>query len=261
MSTPLLGNVITDLFGWLGDRITGLTDWLDGIAGEWWFLLVILAIAFFDSVIPIVPSETAVIIGGVAAGQGDQSLVLVILCGAAGAFLGDNFAYTIGPALQPDDQPACRIAPEDGPSPGVGEPPDPHSRRSAADHRPVHSRRAHRPHPDVGPHAPGPRVVRPLDRVGGADLGDLRRRARLHLRQSLQGRPHRRLRARLRRRPLDHPDHRARSSRPQGQRDDGDCGHRGRRRDEGCRRRTPSRTSTATIRRSSTNAAGDAARE
>ncbi len=76
--------------------ITELTDWLDDIAGEWWFLLVILAIAFFDSVIPLVPSETAVIIGGVAAGQGDQVLPLVILCGAAGAFLGDNFAYLIG---------------------------------------------------------------------------------------------------------------------------------------------------------------------
>ena len=101
MSTPLLGNIVSDLFSWLGDAITALTDWLDDIAGEWWFLLVILGIAFFDSVIPVVPSETAVIIGGVAAGQGDQSLVLVILCGAAGAFLGDNFAYMIGRRFSP----------------------------------------------------------------------------------------------------------------------------------------------------------------
>jgi membrane-associated protein len=90
MSTPLLGNIVTDL-----------TDWLNDIGGEWWFLLVILAIAFFDSVIPVVPSETAVIIGGVAAGQGDQVLLLVILCGATGAFLGDNFAYTIGRRFSP----------------------------------------------------------------------------------------------------------------------------------------------------------------
>ena len=101
MSTALLGNVISDLLGWFGDTITSLTDWLDDIAGEWWFLLVILAIAFFDSVIPLVPSETAVIIGGVAAGQGDQVLVLVIVCGAAGAFLGDNFAYVIGRRFSP----------------------------------------------------------------------------------------------------------------------------------------------------------------
>jgi len=101
MSTALLGNVFSDLIGWFGDVITELTDWLDEIAGEWWFLLVILGIAFFDSVIPLVPSETAVIIGGVAAGQGEQALPLVILCGAAGAFLGDNFAYLIGRRFSP----------------------------------------------------------------------------------------------------------------------------------------------------------------
>jgi membrane protein DedA with SNARE-associated domain len=37
-----------------------------------------------------------VIIGGVAAGQGDQRLLLVIAAGAGGAFLGDNAAYLIG---------------------------------------------------------------------------------------------------------------------------------------------------------------------
>jgi len=81
--------------------ITDLTDWLDEIAGNWWFLLVIFGIAYLDSVIPIVPSETAVIIGGVAAGQGDQKLLLVILAGASGAFLGDNTAYLIGRRFSP----------------------------------------------------------------------------------------------------------------------------------------------------------------
>ena len=76
--------------------ITDFTDWLDEIAGHWWFLLVIFGVALLDSVIPIVPSETTVIIGGVAAGAGDQKLVLVILAGALGAFLGDNLAYEIG---------------------------------------------------------------------------------------------------------------------------------------------------------------------
>ncbi len=76
--------------------ITDLTDWLDRTAGNWWFLLIILAIAFFDSVVPIVPSETTVIIGGVAAGSGNQSLALVIAAGAVGAFLGDNTAYLLG---------------------------------------------------------------------------------------------------------------------------------------------------------------------
>jgi membrane protein DedA with SNARE-associated domain len=77
------------------------TNWLSDIGAEWWFPLIILAVAFFDSIIPIVPSETTVIIGGVAAGQGDQPLPLVIFCGAMGAFLGDNFAYIIGRRCTP----------------------------------------------------------------------------------------------------------------------------------------------------------------
>ena len=77
------------------------TSWLSDIGGEWWFPLLILVIAFLDSVVPIVPSETTVIIGGVAAGQGDQMLPLVIVAGAAGAFLGDNFAYVIGRRFTP----------------------------------------------------------------------------------------------------------------------------------------------------------------
>ena len=56
----------------------------------------IFAIAFLDSVIPIVPSETCVIIGGVAASQGNQNIFLVIAFAAVGAFLGDNTAYLIG---------------------------------------------------------------------------------------------------------------------------------------------------------------------
>ena len=83
----------------LASIITDLTDWLEDVSAEWWFLLVILGIAYLDSVIPIVPGETMVIIGGVAAGQGEQSLLLVIVAGASGAFLGDNTAYYIGSKL------------------------------------------------------------------------------------------------------------------------------------------------------------------
>ncbi len=85
----------------LAGIITDVTDWLDEVSGQWWFLLVIFAIAFLDSVIPLVPSETAVIIGGVAAGLGEQNLLLVILSGALGAFCGDNIAYLIGRRFSP----------------------------------------------------------------------------------------------------------------------------------------------------------------
>ena len=81
--------------------ITDLTDWIDDISSNWWFLIIVFAIALLDSVIPIVPSETTVIAGGVAAGAGNQQIGLVILAGAAGAFIGDNIAYSIGHQFGP----------------------------------------------------------------------------------------------------------------------------------------------------------------
>ena len=78
--------------------ISDITDTLGGWAANWWFLGVIFGIAFLDSVVPVVPSETTVIIGGVAVsiGEAPYSLWMVILAGGVGAFLGDNAAFTIG---------------------------------------------------------------------------------------------------------------------------------------------------------------------
>jgi membrane-associated protein len=75
--------------------IGDFTEWLDDVASNWWFLFVIFGVALLDSVIPVVPSETTVILGGIAAGISPE-LLLVILAGASGAFLGDNLAYEIG---------------------------------------------------------------------------------------------------------------------------------------------------------------------
>lgn len=80
----------------IANIITDFTDRLEEFSANWWFVLVIFAVALLDSVLPIVPGETMVIIGGVAAGQGNQSIVAVILAGAIGAFIGDNLAYFIG---------------------------------------------------------------------------------------------------------------------------------------------------------------------
>lgn len=88
MQAVVFANVITDA-----------TDWLKDFSANWYFLAIVFAIAFLDSVVPVVPSETMVIIGGVAAGLGDQPLLGVIACGAVGAFLGDNTAYVIGDRL------------------------------------------------------------------------------------------------------------------------------------------------------------------
>ncbi len=76
--------------------ITTLLDWLETASSNPWFYLVIFVIALLDSVVPIVPSETTVILGGIAAGQGELTLALVILCGATGAIAGDSLAYWIG---------------------------------------------------------------------------------------------------------------------------------------------------------------------
>ena len=76
--------------------LSNFTEWLSDVSGNPWFYGLIFAIAFLDAIMPIVPSETAVILGGIAAGQGSLWLPLVILLAALGASLGDNTAYEIG---------------------------------------------------------------------------------------------------------------------------------------------------------------------
>jgi len=74
------------------DFFNGLKDFSD----SYWFYVIILAIAILDSVFPIVPSETLVIIGGVSAGSGSLSLGLVMACAFSGAFIGDHLSYFLG---------------------------------------------------------------------------------------------------------------------------------------------------------------------
>lgn len=81
------------------DFISQSFDWLKDFAGSPVFYAIIFVIAVLDSVLPIVPSETSVIIGGVSAGLGDLFLPLVILLGALGAVIGDNMSYLIGRRL------------------------------------------------------------------------------------------------------------------------------------------------------------------
>jgi membrane-associated protein len=69
---------------------------LDLVSGSPWTYAVILVVAALDAVLPLVPSETAVISAGVLAGAGDLNLGLVIAAGAAGAFAGDSSAYWLG---------------------------------------------------------------------------------------------------------------------------------------------------------------------
>jgi len=76
----------------LDDVFDGLQD----VSNSRWFYAIIAAIALLDSIVPIVPSETAVILGGIAAAQHHLNVWVVIGVGAAGAIFGDNLAYSIG---------------------------------------------------------------------------------------------------------------------------------------------------------------------
>ena len=69
---------------------------VDWVSGSRWSYAAIFAVALLDAFFPIVPSETAVITGGVVASSGDLSLPLVILVASCGAFLGDNVSYWLG---------------------------------------------------------------------------------------------------------------------------------------------------------------------
>ena len=76
--------------------ISTIFDSLRDLSDSPVFYLVIFVIAVLDSVFPVVPSETMVIIGGVAAGLGDLNILAVMAVGAAGALVGDNMSFEIG---------------------------------------------------------------------------------------------------------------------------------------------------------------------
>ena len=71
------------------------------VSGSPWTYAFIFAVAALDVIIPLVPSETSVILAGVLAATGDLMLAGVIACAAGGAILGDNTAYVIGRTAGP----------------------------------------------------------------------------------------------------------------------------------------------------------------
>jgi membrane-associated protein len=58
--------------------------------------LLVFALAAFDVIVPVLPSESAVILGGVLAWQGRLHPVPLIAAAAAGAVAGDHLSYAIG---------------------------------------------------------------------------------------------------------------------------------------------------------------------
>jgi membrane protein DedA with SNARE-associated domain len=46
----------------------------DQVSGAWWSYLLVFGLAYLDVLFPLVPSETAMITGGVLAASGDMHL-------------------------------------------------------------------------------------------------------------------------------------------------------------------------------------------
>jgi membrane protein DedA with SNARE-associated domain len=66
------------------------------LTGSMWAYPILFGICVGDAVFPAFPSETAMIVCGIQAARGHLSLELVIVIGAAGAFVGDNVSYALG---------------------------------------------------------------------------------------------------------------------------------------------------------------------
>lgn len=94
---------VSGVISWAVDLFNDVEELITELSQNPWFFAILFAVALLDSVVPIVPSEFSVIAGGVAAGAGTLiddrpvlSIVLVILAGATGAYVGDSLAYWIG---------------------------------------------------------------------------------------------------------------------------------------------------------------------
>lgn len=78
---------------------------LGALGHAWWAYPLLLAFCTFDAVVPVIPSETGLITGGILSAEGAMSLPLVIAMASIGSFVGDNLAYWIGRSAQ---EWACR---------------------------------------------------------------------------------------------------------------------------------------------------------
>jgi membrane-associated protein len=73
-----------------------LNNLIDFLTGSVWTYPILFGICLGDAVIPVLPSETAVIVCGIQAARGQLSLFWVIVVAALGAFAGDNASYALG---------------------------------------------------------------------------------------------------------------------------------------------------------------------
>ena len=74
-----------------------MEQWIEALAGSPWVFAALYLFAAVDGVFPPIPSETAVIaLAAVGASTGQPNIALIGAVAAAGAFTGDQIAYSIG---------------------------------------------------------------------------------------------------------------------------------------------------------------------
>ncbi len=78
--------MLFSFFGWL----------VDLVSGEWWTYALVFGLATLDAVLPVLPSESVVILAAIVAADGTLSIWGVVAAAAVGAVLGDNVSYLLG---------------------------------------------------------------------------------------------------------------------------------------------------------------------
>lgn len=81
----------------LQDWISAIEGWVPMLADSVWVFPALFLFATIDGFFPPIPSESVVIaLASLSVAHGSPNIVLVALAAAAGAFVGDQIAYTIG---------------------------------------------------------------------------------------------------------------------------------------------------------------------
>ncbi len=79
----------------MGDELTDLVDWMSALP-VFWAYVIILAVAYFENVIPPIPGDMIVVFGGYMVGIGQLNIVVVILLATVGGVLGFMTMFAVG---------------------------------------------------------------------------------------------------------------------------------------------------------------------
>jgi len=79
----------------MGDVLTDLVDWMSALPVFWAYVL-LLAVAYFENVIPPIPGDMMVVFGGYMVGIGQLNIVVVILLATVGGVLGFMTMFAVG---------------------------------------------------------------------------------------------------------------------------------------------------------------------